>query len=156
MAIENLTATRLGTNAVQGNGWGGTCKSIVATVAVTAAATDASTYDFADIDQNARIMGASVISWDDLTAAGAPTFDVGLKGGGVTADPDALTSGLDVTSAGSASMIADIANYGKKAWEHVNGQTTAPLKPLTVYGSLVDADASLGGTVTVEIFYMLD
>lgn len=156
MAIVTLTATRLGSQAVQGHGWGGNIKGFVSTVAVGAADSDTSTYDFGEIPSNARILGISRIYSDDLASTGSPTFDLGLSATSITNDPDALSNGHDVATVTDARALSAVEKIGQRAWEHVNGQTTDPGGSLMVYGSLVDADVNVGGDITLEIFYTLD
>jgi len=156
MAIVNLTATRLGAQAVQGHGWGGNIKGFVSTVAVGAADSDTSTYKFGSIPSNARLLGISRIYSDDLASAASPTFDLGLQGTQITNDPDALSNGHDVTAVLDARAVSAVEKLGQRAWEFVNGQTVDPGGDLIVFGSLVDADVNVGGDVTLELFYMLD
>ena len=156
MAIVNLTATRLGAQAVQGHGWGGNIKGFVATVAVGAADSDTSTYKFGDIPSAARILGISRVYTDDLASTGSPTLDIGLQATSITNDPVALSNGHDVATVTDARLLTAVEKIGQRAWEHVSGQTTDPGGDLTVYGSLVDADVNVGGDITIELFYTLD
>lgn len=167
MAIVNLKGSRVMTNAdaspvvisAPGTG-GGAVRSWTETVEVTASDSVSSTYLLARLPSNARIMGLSTVSWDDLATTGSPTMDIGvfnLSGNSdITDDPDALTNGLAVDSAGTGSIIADKANYGIPLWDHVNGQSTDPVAVLDVKGTLADAAVTTGGTMTVEILYTLD
>lgn len=159
MAVENLLATKRNNNAAAGHGLAGAVRNLCATVEVTAAATQASTYNFGDIPNNARILPISKVYWDDLASTGSPTIDIGLfaNNGNITSDDDALRADLDVAaSASSAVLIADIVNYGKKAWEFVNGQTSAPQGNLTVKATIKDADTNTGGTITLDLYYTVD
>ncbi len=130
------------------------------TVEVGAADSDTSTYLVARLPSNARILGSSRFESDDLASAGAPTMDIGvfnLSGKSViTDDPDALNDGIDVATVSDTQLIKDLANYGKRLWEHVASQTVDPLGDLDIKLSLVDADVNVGGTVTVTIYYTLD
>jgi hypothetical protein len=167
MAVSNLKGSRVMTNAdasppvisAPGTG-GGAVRSWTETVEVTASDSISSTYLLARLPSNARIMGLSTVSWDDLATTGSPTLDIGVFNqsgkSDITDDPDALTNGLAVSSAGSGSIIADVANYGIPLWDHVNGQTADPVAVLDVKGTLADAAVTTGGTLTVEILYTLD
>jgi hypothetical protein len=131
----------------------------VATVEATAAASAASIYTMFRIPATARIMGASLVSFDDLASTGSPTLDFGLKAvdGNITTDDDALNDGVDcATAAGTAKLIKDHANYGKMAWEYVNGQTTNPGGFLDVIITIKDADVNTGGTITAELYISTD
>ena len=153
-------ATRKGANindAVDGSGCKGTVKALVSTIEL-AAASSGDTIDFGKIPSNARILGtASKVYWDDLATSGSPTLDIGLKSyinNDVTADPDALANGLDVTSAGSGALTAVVAaTVGDPAWDYVNGETADTGGVFEVYGSIKDAATTQTGTVTVEILY---
>lgn len=127
----------------------------VATVEATAAASTGSTYTMLRIPSSMRIMGASKVYFDDLASTGSPTLDFGLKAvdANVTTDVDALNDGVDCfTAAGSASLVKDIANYGKMAWEYVSGQTSDPGGFLDITVTILDAAVNTGGTITLEFF----
>lgn len=160
MAVEALTATRRGTNATASHGLGATMKVMTATVEVTAAASATSTYTFFRIPSNARVHGTSRAWWDDLASTGSPTLDIGLfaVNSNVTSDADALNDGLDAATANTTgvSLVKDIANYGKRAWEYVSGQTTDPGGSLDLKVSILDADTNTGGTVTLQLHYSVD
>jgi hypothetical protein len=160
--MAELKATQLrGTqDLVAEKGPAGSIKSLVATV-VPGATASGTTLNFGYIPSNARILYNSVVMSDDLTTTGAATLDIGLGpvDGNITADPDAFLAGLDVTGAVAAtSLIADIANTGKQAWQFVNGQTSDPGGQLKVYGSIVDAAVAgvTDGDVTIEVLYYVD
>lgn len=167
MAIVNLNGSLIMTNlestpVVLGDpGIGNAAvRTWVETVEVGAADSATSTYLMARLPSNARILGQSRIYTDDLASAGAPTLDIGvfnLSGKSViTDDPDALNDGIDAATVTDTAVIKDIANYGKRLWEHVASQTTDPLGDLDIKVSLVDADVNVGGTMTIELFYTLD
>lgn len=160
MAVENLSGTIRGVDATYGVGEGGTLKSKTVTVEVSANASDTSTYFQGKlrIPSTARIAGISKIYLDDLASSGSPTLDAGLfaVNGNITSDDDALNDGIDAASAGSVSLIKDISNYGKKAYEFVSGQTSDPQGELDVVLTIKDADTNTGGTVTMELFYTID
>jgi hypothetical protein len=120
-----------------------------------------STYELARIPSNARILGASKLYWDDLATTGSPTLDIGVYNVGsrtdITADDDALNDGLDAaTAASSASVVKDVANYGKRLWEYVNGQTTDPKCDLSIKVVIRDAAITETGTITLELLYATD
>lgn len=161
MAVENLTATRRGTNAPASHGLGATMKVLTATVEVTAAASATSTYAFFRIPSNARIHGSSRVWWDDLASTGSPTLDFGLYAvnNNITSDVDALNDGLDAATANATtgvSLVKDISNYGKRAWEYVSGQSTDPGGVLDLKVAILDADTNTGGTITAQILYSVD
>lgn len=158
MAVVNLEATRVGVDAVPGKGEGPSVKTLVATRETNADDSATSTYSFGKIQSNARILGISQCHNDDLATAGAPTLDIGLFAvdSNITDDDDALTNGLDMATAGSNNVINDIANYGKEAWEHVNGQTSDPGGLLEVKGTLKDAAINQAGTLTLELYFAFD
>lgn len=167
MAVVNLKGSRVITNAdaspsvisAPGTG-GGAVRSWTETVETNADDSISSTYLLARLPSNARIMGLSKLYWDDLATGGAPTVDVGvfnLSGkSDITDDPDALSNGHDVTTAGSGGLITDIANNGLPLWDFVNAQTTDPATMLDVKATLADAAITTAGTITVEILYTLD
>jgi hypothetical protein len=126
----------------------------VSTVEVTAAASAASTYTMLRIPTSMRIMGASKVYFDDLASSGSPTFDFGIKAvdGNLTTLVTALNDGVDVfTAASSASLIKDISNYGKMAWEFT-AATSDPGGFVDIIITILDAATNTGGTVTLEFF----
>lgn len=129
------------------------------TVEVAAAAAAGTEYVMARLPAEARIHGLSIVRFDDLASTGSPTIDFGLKAvdGNVTSDDDALNDGVDVAAAaGSAQLVKDHANYGKRAWEYVNGQTTSPGGFLDVIVTTKDAACNTGGTITMCLVYSVD
>ena len=159
MAVVTLTATRRGPDVVPVHGLGSVVRALTATVEVGSADSATSTYDFMDIPSNARILGTSSLYFDDLASSGSPTLDIGLFAidANITDDDDALNDGIDcATAAGSASVVKDVANYGKQAWEFVNGQTADPGGSLRVKVSLKDADVNAGGSMTMQLNYVVD
>ncbi len=108
---------------------------------------------------NARIALHSAVYWDDLATTGSPTLDIGIGpvNGNVTADPDALNDGLNLSSAASSSrVVKDVANVGKRLWEYVNGQTTDPGGELDIYLSVVDAATTATATISAELSLYMD
>jgi hypothetical protein len=138
---------------------GGRVKVWVETIEATAASAG-EIYSLAAIPSNARILGWSTVYWDDLASSGSPTLDLGfapLRSGDFTADDDGLNDGLDVAAAaGSARLIKNIADYGKRAWEFVNGLTSDPRCDMHLIATVKDAATNQTGTVTVEVFYVVD
>jgi|TARA_R110000823_G_C15932514_1_gene499629 hypothetical protein len=139
---------------------GGTVRTWIDTVEVGAADTASSTYLMARLPSNAVILPQSTVYWDDLTTTGSPTVDIGVYNMSgktdITDDPDALSNGHDVTSAGSASLItqgASISTYGIPLWDQVASQTTDPKTDLDVKLKLVDAAVVGGGSMSVVIYY---
>lgn len=169
MGVVNLKGSRIITGltatptvlADPGEG-GGKVHVWVDTVETTASDSVSSTYHLARIPSNARILGLSTLSWDDLATTGSPTISLGaynISGASdITDDVDALSSGHAVSSAGSGSALSDKANYGKRLWELVNGQTADPKCDLDIKARLVDAalTAAGAGTITLELFYTTD
>jgi hypothetical protein len=168
MALVNLKGSRIMTGlatspptlADPGEG-GGKVHVWVETVETTASDSVSSTYLLARLPSNARILGLSRFSWDDLATTGSPTMDLGvynITGSAITNDDDALSDGHAVSSASSASAVGNVANYGKRLWEFVNGQTSDPKCDLDVKAVLRDAalTAAGAGTLTVEFYYTTD
>ena len=157
MADNLATQRRSANNLAVGIGESYSVKALTATFSL-AAASAADTITFGRIPAGARIMGASAYANDDLATAGAPTLDIGLfaVNGNITSDDDALNDGIDLANAGSGKVVKDHANYGKKAWEFVNGQTTDPGGEFIVRGTVKDAATNQTGDVTIEIMYVVD
>jgi len=165
MAVVNLVGSRVLTpNALTprimgapGTG-GGAVRSWTETVETNADDSQSSTYHLASLPSNARILGLSKIYWDDL-GTGAATIDVGVYNqsgkSDITDDPDALTNGIDPTSAGSATLISAIADNGIQLWDHATG-TVDPIATLDIKAVLADGAITAAGTITVEILYTLD
>lgn len=129
------------------------------TVEAAAAAVAGTEYVMARIPAQARIHGLSIVRFDDLASTGSPTIDFGLKAvdSNVITDDDALNDGVDVaTAAGSAQLVKDHANYGKRAYEYVSGQTDDPGGFLDVIITLKDAAVNTGGTITLTLVYSVD
>lgn len=154
---DDATLRRNDTSPVLGKGDAGNVKVVTATVEVATGATGA-TYKLARIPAAARIAGQSSLYWDDLATSGSPDLDIGLASvdSNITSDPDALNDGLDASATGTSLVVKDRANYGKRAWEFVNGQTTDPKGELDVYLSTTTAAVNAAGTVTLELYYYLD
>lgn len=138
--------------------FGGIVKCYTIKHEVTAGDSATSTYRMCRLPSNARILGASSVSWDDLASSGSPTIDIGVanvadKKAVITNDPDAINDGLSAAAAASrASVIKSIDDYGKMVWEFVNGQTTDPKGDLDIMLTLADAAANDGGTIVLELY----
>lgn len=153
---NDATQRRSSTGLVTGNGVAGSVKNLCSTIELAASATG-TTVKFGTIPSNARILPSSTFYWDDIST-GSPDYDLGLGSvdSNITSDPDALNDGLDGASAGSAVVVKDAANYGKRAWEFVNGQTTDPGGALDVYASVTVAATTSTGTMSLDLYYTVD
>ena len=140
---------------------GGVTRSYTIVHEVTAADSATSTYRLLRLPSNARLLGSSAYSLDDLASTGAPTIDFGVVNvtgeTRITDDADAINDGIDAATAATGQpLIKTIDNYGKKLYEFVNGQTTDPKGDLEVMMSIVDADVNSGGTVVVQFDVTFD
>jgi len=151
------TIRRNHASPVLGKGDSGNSKLVTTTVEVAASASG-STYKVTRVPSGARIAGLSNIYWDDLATSGSPTLDFGVAsvGSNITSDPDGLNDGLAASATGSTALVKDRANYGKRAWEFVSGQTSDPGGELDIYFSVKDAATNAAGTVTLDLLYTLD
>ena len=161
MATFTATERRshLLTAASHGGAYG--VKNLTSTVEITTATTVGRTINFGHIPSNARILLGSRLYWDDLATSGSPTLDLGLaavRGNLANADdPDALSVTHDITAAASDQVaLSEIANAGLPAWDFVASETSDPGGDLSVYGSLVDAAINKAGTITLELYYVVD
>ncbi len=139
---------------------GGRVKVWVETVEPAAADSTSSTYLMSRLPSNVRILGQSVISHDTLGSTTA-TFDIGVYNtssrSDITNDADAINDGIVCSTSGTKDFIKDRANWGKRLYEFVNGQTTDPKCDLDIKLIIADTDLSSGaGTVTCEIYYSYD
>ena len=158
MAETAATQRRSADDLVVSVGEAYSVKNLTATVELAASASG-DTVDFGRIPSNARILAASRLYNDDLATAGSPTLDLGLYSvkSNITDDPDALTNGVDLANAGSDTLaIADHANSGLPAWDFVNGQSSDPGGEFIVKGVVKDAATTQAGTVTLDLFYVVD
>lgn len=153
----DATELRNAKGLVVGKGEAGDVKTLVSTVELTAGAA-ARTVLFGKIPSNARILGASRVYCDDLASAGAPILDLGLAGAGITDDPDAIGNGLVTLATASVTgyaAVSDVANIGKKAYE-LAGESEDTKEVYEVYGTQTDAATTDAGTITLELFYVID
>lgn len=159
MTVFTATERRAHLLAAASHGGAYGKKNLTATIELAAQATFPHTIEFGHIPSNARIASGSKVYWDKLATA-TTTLDLGLgafDGNLVNADdPDALNVTLDVTSAGSADLLADHANFGLPAWDLVASETTDPGGELKVYGTVQDALTTGTGTITVSVDYYID
>jgi hypothetical protein len=136
--------------------------NLCSTVEVTVATGTGDTYIFGRIPSNARLLGSSRLYWDDMATTGAPTMDIGL--GAVESnlvnadDPDALSNGhaLATATPTGAGAVAPIENFGVLAWDLVASETVDPGGELEVYGTCLDAVTTVAGTMTIELYYVID
>jgi hypothetical protein len=154
------TVRRAATKAVVGKGDGSQLIYLGARTVELGASDATSTIDFGDIPSNLRIAGCSKVYWDDCATSGAPTLDIGLFAidSNITSDDDAINDGLDLATATTTgvSLIKDIANYGKMAYELVSGQSTDPRGALKIKGTIKDAATNQTGTVTLDVYGYID
>jgi len=142
-----------------GKGEGGSVKALVVSTIEVPASSANDTVRLGTIPSNARILPTGLIANDDLATTGSPTLDIGFGSvdSNITPDPDALINGIALSSATSTTTVmADVANAGKYAWEFVNGQTTDPGGVLDVYATIADAATDTVGTLSVELYGYFD
>jgi hypothetical protein len=166
MAIENLQTNHARTNSLIYPYTANSVHVVKGVLEMSAAATVASTYDFGLIPPDAIICYyASGFSSDDLATTGSPTLSIGLFGEngslsdlGYSDDDDCIRSGIALSSANSSTrLIGDIANVNKPVWQLISGVSLSkPVRgPLRVKGTLVAADCDTGGTLLLELVYMI-
>jgi hypothetical protein len=134
--------------------------NLTSTIEFAAGATGR-TINFGHIPSNARLQGSCRLYYDDMSNAGAPTLDIGIgavNGNLANADDvDAIGNGFTLaTAANDKVMISDIANFGLPAWDLVASETSDPGGELKVYGTLLDAATTVVGTITAEMYYVVD
>lgn len=158
MASNDATQRRSATDLSVGKGESCAVKNLTATIEL-AAASSGDTIDFGYIPSNARLLASSRIYKDDLATSGSPTLDVGLIAvdGNITSDVDAINDGIALSDTTTeVTFLKDFTNAGLPAWDFVNGQTTDPGGSLLVRGVVKDAATTATGTVTVDLYYILD
>jgi hypothetical protein len=137
---------------------GGRVRVAIDTVEVTAAASAGSTYDLGRLPSNAIIITTlSKLHFDDLGTT-TSTLKVGLFGvnDSTNDDDNILQTTMDPTSAGSAAVgPIGIANYGKTVWELLTF-TSDPGGMFDVRVTVVTGGQSVGGTLTLEMVYVVD
>lgn len=158
MADNKATQRRSADDLVVGLGDSYTVKNLAATIELAASSAD-DTITFGRIPSNARLVSASRINNDDLATTGSPTLDLGLFGvdSNITDDDDALNDGIGLNAAGAdVQVIKDIANIGAPAWSLVSGQSSDPGGEFIVRGTIKDAATNQTGTVTIDLYYVVD
>lgn len=159
MADNSATQRRASDNLVVGSaGYAYSVKNLCATVEL-AAASSGDTITFGRIPSNARILPLSRIYKDDLATSGSPTLDIGLIAvkNNITSDPDAINDGISLSATAAwADVVKDPANGGLPAWDFVNGQTTDPGGEFIVRGVVKDAATTATGTITLDLYYVVD
>ena len=157
-----FTATERRNNLLNATSHGGayTIKNLTASIELAAQATFPHTIEFGRIPSNARLLGSSMLYWDDLATA-TTTLDLGLGaviGNLVNADdPNCLSDGNDVTSASTGAVaITAFADYGNEAWDFVASETVDPGGELKVYATVADALTTGTGTITLSLDYVID
>ena len=124
-----------------------------------AASASATTVTFGRIPSNARILGASRLYKDDLATSGSPTIDIGFfaVNSNITSDDDAVNDGVSLSAAATdVALIKDPANVGLPAWDFVDGVSTDPGGEFIVRGTVRDAATTATGTVTLDLYYVVD
>lgn len=164
MTVTTNTATvrRDAAKATIGRGAAGQLVHLGARTVELTASDSSSTIDFGKIPSTFRIAGCSRIYWDDLATSGSPTLDIGLFAvdSNITSDDDCLNDGLALSAVSTANVgavvIKDVANFGKQAWEYVNGQTSDPKGEFSIKGTVRDAATTATGTVTLDLYGYID
>lgn len=158
MADNTATQRRSASNLVVGVGESYTVKNLCATVELAASAS-ATTVTFGRVPSNARILPLSRIYKDDLATSGSPTLDLGLfaVNSNITSDDDCINDGISLSATAAwADVVKDPANGGLPAWDFVNGQSTDPGGEFIVRGTVRDAATTATGTITLDLYYVLD
>ena len=131
---------------------------VACTVDLSTAASDTSTYHIAHFPSHARISGAIRIAWDDQASTGSPVLEIGtFNVSGGSDDVASMNTGLDIAAANPAAvnMILEIANWGKYLWE-IAGESSDPGGFIDIKLTLDDANINTGGTMSGQIFYMME
>lgn len=156
--MATATQRRAVADLVTGGGFAYNVKNLAATIELAASAS-ATTIDFGYIPSNARLLGCSRVYKDDLATSGSPTIDFGFVAvnSNITTDDDAVNDGISLSAAATdVALIKDPANVGLPAWDFVNGQTTDPGGSLLLRGTVRDAATTATGTITVDVYYVVD
>ena len=159
MADNLATQRRASANLVVGSaGYASSVKNLCATVELAASAS-ATTVTFGRIPSNARILPLSRIYKDDLATSGSPTLDLGLIAvrSNITSDDDCINDGISLSATAAwADVVKDPANGGLPCWDLVNGQTSDPGGEFIVRGIVRDAATTATGTITLDLYYIVD
>jgi hypothetical protein len=160
MTAFTATEKRSHTLAAVSHGGSYSKKNLTSSIELAAQATFPHTITFGHIPSNARLLGTSMLYWDDL-ATSTTTLDLGL--GAVdnnlvnADDPNCLSDGNDVTSASTGAVaITAFADYGNEAWDFVASETVDPGGALKVYATVADALTTGTGTITLSLDYVID
>lgn len=156
---NDATQRKASQELVPGKGDAQSIKALICSTIELAASASGVTVNLGRIPSNARILPTGLIANDDLATSGSPTLDLGIGSvnSNVTSDPDAINNGLVASAATSTTTVmADVANAGKRAWEFVSGQTEDPGGELDLFLSVKDAATTATGTVTVELYGYFD
>ena len=103
----------------------------------------------AKLPSHCVILPQSTVYFDALTGANDVDF-------GDATNPDALCDAVDMTSAGSSSLLEQIdrANYGKKLWELL-GMSSDPKTQIDLYFTM-KGELTADGDLSVVILYTVD
>lgn len=84
---------------------------------------------------------------------GVTDFDIGIEHDGTVIGADILANGLDLHTAGSKAMLADVAttNLGKRLWD-LAGASSNPGYEYDLVGTF-NAAATAAGTISAFFFY---
>jgi len=122
--------------------------------------TATSTYHLARLPSNAVILPSSTIYFDNIGGATPTTLDLGVYAVNANLsnadDPDGINDGIDVSSAGSASVIKDFADSATALWDYVASETSDPGGLLDIKAYLQDAVTDGTGSIALELFYVVD
>ena len=157
-----FTAIEKRANSLLASSHGGAynVKNLTSSIELAAQATFPHTITFGYVPSNARLLGSSTFSCDDL-ATSTTTMDLGIaavNGNLANADdPNGLSDAHAVTSAiTGAAAIGNIADYGNFAWDFVASESVDPGGVLAITGTVQDALTTGTGTITVSIDYVVD
>lgn len=117
---------------------------------ITAADSVGSKYYLGKLPSNCRLLPDSKVYFDAIGASA--TLDIG------DADTvDALSTDLDISSAGSAGALDNIAieEYGQYLWEML-GLSADPGGQIDIIGTLAGAAATNTGDLVVDLRYVVD
>jgi len=162
--MTEFKATERRSHALSAVSHGGSysVKALTSSIEVSVATSTGDVVNFGYIPSNARLLASSRLYWDDLATAGSPTMDLGLAAVDDNLanadDPDALSNGHDLATATAtgAMAVSAIADVGKEAWDFVASEASDPGGVLKVTGTTVDAVTTQAGTVTLELYYVID